>query len=344
MGSRRSSGGARSSPARRAAIVASIVAVLIAAPGAWVAQGQDDGSPLPTGDRPLLADPIPAPDGPPPPVDADGPPTVSVKRKGVRLDLWVPAEPLESGAWVPALLRVTNVGKTPILVYGYPDAMLCGNPTASGIDLTGLWDPGVGWEGNAAVFKAAFLARAPGRLGMGAATDDEGGLCLDVGLPAGRMPAGASFEMPLATWLRYLWRDQPLPAGTAEVASRFTFTRPSRKPGLRRATIEVRAPITVAGVDVSYPSPQAIVDAALAQPEFYEWIGTRRFDEEWSPSGHGIEAPEDSSFAEIDPQGGPAPEDTVEIGAFAEGSAPGNWGRVTIDPWDGSVEEVEITG
>jgi hypothetical protein len=59
---------------------------------------------------------------------------------------------------------------------------------------------------------------------------------------------------------------------------------------------------------------------------------------------YGIEPPRGSTFAEVDPMGGPAPDETVEIGAFAEGTGPGNWGRVVIDPWDASVEEVVITG
>jgi hypothetical protein len=144
------------------------------------------------------------------------------------------------------------------------------------------------------------------------------------------------------TWVRYPWRDQPLPAGTASVGYRFWFHRSAPGRGGRETSLEVRAPLAIAGTDVAYPSPQTLIDAALAQPEFLAWIETRDFVEEWNPYVEGIEPPRGMTFAEIDPLGGPAPEETVGIGAFAQGSEPGSFGSVIIDPWDASVEEVII--
>ena len=43
----------------------------------------------------------------------------------MRLDLWVPTEPVPSGAWMSTILRVTNVGEVPVWVYGYPDNLPC---------------------------------------------------------------------------------------------------------------------------------------------------------------------------------------------------------------------------
>jgi hypothetical protein len=106
--------------------------------------------------------------------------------------------------------------------------------------------------------------------------------------------------------------------------------------------VEVRAPLAIAGTEVAYPSPQALIDAALAQPEFLAWIETRDFGQDWNGYIVGIEPPRGMTFAEVDPLGGPAPEETVEIRAFAQGSAPGTYGNVIIDPWDASVEEVII--
>lgn len=339
----RRSGGLRRRPVRRDLVAAILVAaLLIAAPSPWVVRGQETPSPEPASDRPILAAPLPAPAGPAPAVSPEGPPTASVERHGVRLDLWIPTEPVSSGAWVSALLRVTNVGEAPIRVPGYPDNILCQSPISSRIDLGGLWSPGVDWSGNAGIFKAVVLDGGPATVSMDVVGLDPGAICLDVGLPAGRLRAGASFDLPLQAWVRYLWRDQPLPTGTASVASRFTFYRSAPGRAGRRTSIEVRAPLAIAGTDVAYPSPQALVDAALMQPEFLAWIETRDFGQEWSPAVNGIEPPRGLSFAEVDPLGGPAPDETVEIGAFAEGSVDDSWGRVIIDPWDASVEEVII--
>jgi hypothetical protein len=324
-----------------------VAALLVAASSPWVALGQGSPSPEPAIDRPILAAPLPVPAGPPPAVDSDGPPSASVERHGVRLDLWVPAEPVASGAWMSTLLRVTNVGEVPVWVYGYPDNIPCQLPIVGGIDLRDLWAPGVEWSGNAGIFKAAVLgAGSPASLGSESAAVDPDATCLDVGLPAGRMRPGASFELPLEAWVRYLWRDQPLPTGIASVGYRLTFYRsdPDRHSGedRRRTFVEVRAPLAIAGTDVAYPSPQELVDAALAQPEFLAWIETRDFGQDWNPYVEGIEPPRGMTFAEIDPLGGPAPEETVGIGAFAQGTAPGSFGSVIIDPWDASVEEVII--
>lgn len=256
------------------------------------------------------------------------------------MELWAPADPTENGDWVSARIRVTNVGRTPIKVSGYPDNLACQSPVASWIDLTGLWDAGRTWEGNAEAFRRAYLAEGPSIIDVEVMPDGSEAACLDIGRPDGKLAAGASFEVPLATWVRYLWRDQPLPSGTAELVSTFRFNRPSRQPGQRRASIELRVPLEIAGADVSYPSPQELVDTALDQPGFLAWIETRRFDKSWNPSSHRLA----EGFGQSEFAGGPAPMDTIQVGAFADGLVPENWGRVTIDPWDGSVRAVDITG
>lgn len=346
--SSRRSGGSRQRALRRDLMATiAVAALLVAASSPWVALGQGTPSPEPAIDRPILAAPLPVPAEPAPLVSPEGPPTASVERHGVRLDLWVPAGPVASGAWMSALLRVTNVGEAPVWVYGYPDNIPCQSPILGGIDLRDLWAPGVAWSGNAGIFKAAVLgAGSPASLGSEFAVVDPDAVCLDDGMPAGRMRPGSSFELPLEAWVRYPWRDQPLPAGTASVGYRLTFYRsdPDRHSGedRRRTFVEVRAPLAIAGTDVAYPSPQALVDAALAQPEFLAWIETRDFGQDWNPAVNGIEPPRGSTFAEVDPTGGPAPQETVEIGAFAEGSVDDSYGRVIVDPWDASVEEVII--
>jgi len=242
------------------------------------------------------------------------------------------------------LLRVTNVGDAPVRVPGYPGAIQCEPPILGGIDLRDLWAPGVAWSGNAGIFKAAALgAGSPARPGTEIVVDPDATCRYDVPY-AGLMRQGASFDLPFQAWVRYPWRDQPLPTGTASVGYRFTFYREGRSRGddRRRTFVEVRAPLVIAGPDVAYPSPQTLVDAALAQPEFLAWIETRDFGQDWNPYVEGIEPPRGMTFAEIDPLGGPAPEETVGIGAFAQGTAPGSFGSVIIDPWDASVEDVII--
>jgi hypothetical protein len=262
----------------------------------------------------------------------------------MRLDLWVPAEPVASGAWISVLLRVTNVGEAPVWVPGYPSSIRCEPPILGGIDLRDLWAPGVDWGGNAGIFKAAALGGgSPASIGTEAVVAPDAPCRYPVPFE-GRMRPGASVDLPLQAWVRYPWRDQPLPAGTASVGYRLTFYRSDQGEGRvgRRSFVAVRAPLAIAGTDVAYPSPQALIDAALAQPEFLAWIETRDFGQDWNPYVEGIEPPRGMTFAEVDPLGGPAPEETVRIGAFAEGTAPGSFGGVIIDPWDASVEEVII--
>jgi hypothetical protein len=322
-----------------------VVTLLVAASSPSVAQAQGSPSPDPAILRPILAAPLPMPATPPPLIDPDGPPSASVERHGVRLDLWVPAEPVPSGAWTSTLLRVTNVGEVPVWVPGYPDNLPCQLPIQGGVDLRDLWAPGVEWSGNAGIFKAAALgAGSSASAGTEIAGRDRDGTCLDVGLPAGRLRPGASFDVTFQTWVRYPWRDQHLPTGTASEGYRLTFYRSNHGEGRegRRTFVEVRAPLAIAGTDVTYPSPQSLIDTALGQPEFLAWIETRDFGQDWSGYVEGIEPPRGMTFAEVAPLAGPAPEDTVEIRAFAEGSAPGTYGNVTIDPWDASVVEVVI--
>ena len=344
----RRSGGSGQRPLRRDLMAAIAVALLlVAAASPWVAQAQETPSPVPASDRPILAPPLPVPAGPPPAVDSDGPPSASVERHGVRLDMWVPSQPVLSGAWMSTLLRVSNVGKVPVWVYGYPDNIPCQLPILGGIDLRDLWAPGVDWTGNAGIFKAAALgAGSPASPGADIAGRDPDATCLDVGLPAGRMRPGASFDLTFQTWVRYPWRDQHLPTGTASVGYGLGFYRsnPDRHSAedRRRSFVEVRAPLAIAGTDVAYPSPQTLIDAALAQPEFLAWIETRDLGQDWNAYVEGIDPPRGMTFAEVDPLGGPAPEETVEIRAFAQGGAPGTYGKVIIDPWDASVEEVII--
>jgi len=240
----------------RASAVAACLALLVA--GSVVAAEPGESPVLGPGDpggRPVLAAALPMPDGPIPPIDTSRPPDATIEKRGVRMETWVPTEPIPSGAWLPAVVRVTNAGDTPIRHDGDTKNWPYRLPTSTVLDLTGLHDPGRAWDGNAERFKQRFLeSQAIARLIMERQPSGDGDEFPDYGIQR-RLRPGTSFELPVVVVPRYAWRDQPLPGGTASVDATFCFRRPSAKAGRREPCLRTSAPVTIAGEPVEYPGP-----------------------------------------------------------------------------------------
>jgi hypothetical protein len=292
-----------------------------------------------------LAQALAPPDGQPPELDTARPPDVVAEQRGVRLELWVPQEPVVAGGWLPALVRVTNGGRSRVWHSGDIRNLACKNPTWTEVNIAGLFDPGQTWTGNAAAFKEEVLgSHSAGRLVMSATpSDSNDDACLDFGVEQPLRP-GASFEVPSAVWLHYPWRDQPLPGGSTTVAARYQFWPRALARG-EPILLEVSAPVTIAGVPVEYASPQTIADAVLADPAFMAYLERCDLTTDWNTTLQGI-FPEDEevTFAELGYEGGPAPIETVTLSLFADCPPPGSWAQAYIDPWLGSLESVLILG
>lgn len=86
-----------------------------------------------------------------------------------------------------------------------------------------------------------------------------------------------------------------------------------------------------------WPSPGQLVDAALEDPFFGDWIARQAPPREWSnttfhTSQHWI-------YTEPVGYEGAAPDGTVHLGLFAGSWSPvvGWYGQVLLDPWTGTV-------
>jgi len=193
------------------------------------ASSVDAPSPSPPADeprahaRPILAPPLERPAGPPPRLDTERRPDEVVRKKGVKLELWVPQEPVTVGAWLPAVIRVTNTGRRTLVHHGSVRGD-CSPPATTRLDIAPLFDGGVAQSGSAAKLKRLAGSDWPLRMGMLQEYPDEDYACLDIGITE-RLRPGTSFERALAIWPRYVSRDQPIPGGAASVIATYHFRR-----------------------------------------------------------------------------------------------------------------------
>ncbi|MFV2064073.1 MAG: hypothetical protein ACC726_11260 [Chloroflexota bacterium] len=238
---------------------------------------------------------------------------------------------------------MTNTGDSPIRHDGDTKGWPYSLPTSTVLDLTGVHDPGIAWDGNAGRFKQRFLeSQTIARLIMEQQPSGDGGEFPDYddefpdyGIRR-RLRPGASFQLPVVTVPRYVWRDQPLPGGTASVDATFCFRRPSAKAGRREACLRSSAPVTIEGEPVEYPGPAEIVDAALSDPEFRGWVGSRKPNAGFDINVAGI-FPDDHevTFWDLGYMGGPAPAETIWIRTTARGASPTSASiEIELDPWD----------
>ncbi|MFV2064074.1 MAG: hypothetical protein ACC726_11265 [Chloroflexota bacterium] len=82
----------------RASVVAACLTLLVA--GSVAAAEPEESIGIDAGDaggRPVLAAALPMPHGPIPPIDTSRPPDATIEKRGVRMETWVPTEPIPSG-------------------------------------------------------------------------------------------------------------------------------------------------------------------------------------------------------------------------------------------------------
>ncbi len=193
-----------------------------------------------------------------------GTPTVSTKKDGLKLELWVRDETLRPGQWLLAHLRVSNVGDRTIRHNGNFEDLDCA-PISTRADTTDLFDPGRTWTGAAATYKERFFRDGLlTRTGFWIPRYARGNGCGDVG-QAGRLRPGDVEDIPLAGMPRYWLRDQPLPPGSIHLTVGFDGNR-------RQDRVSVSTDVELDGDPVDYASPGEIVDAALSTPGFVETL------------------------------------------------------------------------
>jgi hypothetical protein len=330
--------------------LASLVITTAALPSTAAAPSASPGSPsvsvAPGGGRPVLDAPVRYPIGPPPLLDTSGRPSATARRHGIRLDMWFPRTPVRMGEWLPLTIRVTNTGSRPLGLEGDPDGQECTDPTsAARLMVADLFEPESGLTGNAAAFEREILTRwVPGALSFRHQTrPSDGAACTRQALMRELAP-GASFEIASAVVPAFLWRDQPLPSGTARVIATFEGRRPASPDG-EPFLLKGTATVAIEGGPVAYPSPQAFARAITTDPRVAAFLGTRDLSRDWNMTQQGIVAdPEDDEdqvhFADIGYAGGVAPDETVRVSISAVGATPDTYLELLVDPWDLSVEVV----
>ena len=305
---------------RRATFVTALALVLtIPASGREAETVAPSTSPAPSADaaapEPVLTDDaFPYPHLPPPtevPLPAalqpEGRPDASTTRHGVRVELWLSSPIAEPGEWMQAVVRTTNLRRTP--AWSTPGE--CGGSTTGvGIDARLDIPTGVEQEGNAAEFKRRAVRKGQVR---GAGFDERkdvlrwvtgsvsnGGIwgfveCLGPLEPRRLGPRASvterfawypasSFDEDDGVWYQPLW------PGTATVTASWRFLGRGAKPRaavwseLWRNTRRIQATmdIEIAGDGPGTPSIAELVDAALAEPRFGAWVDGDPSRESWT--------------------------------------------------------------
>ena len=287
---------------RRAGYLATalvLVATITAGPAA-LAQSPS-ASPTPSADTAPAASitptasPFPWPTLPPPsevPVgerfEPDGPPDATKTRHGVRVELWLSSASVAPGEWVQALVRTTNLRDTPAWSW----SGVCGDSaTRLDVVLGDIIPPGEAQDGNAAVFKEQALrwqdvdAFTPWRyLDDRASTVpglDARGVHAHVGSAEAQRRRLQGRAIRLVS--RHSFDDevwfQPLYPGPVEVTVSWPYLSRGERPELsvrkaQRAVkpIKATAQLEIAGDGPGTPSLPELIDIALAEPEFRDWV------------------------------------------------------------------------
>jgi hypothetical protein len=299
-------------------------------------------SPAPEPSRPLLAPPLPGPAGTPARVRTERRPNAVVEQDGVRLELWTARDPVSVGAWLPAAVRVTNTGDAPIRHVGSARQPACDDPTRAWVDTAGLWEPvPLTTSSQAAVGAADALLAELTQIPLGVVGDGRSLRgCRQEGTTEALAP-GASFTVPLATWVRHAFRDQPLPSGTVDVVASYRFTRGGGDP----VTVSATAPVELRGEPVGYASPRTIVAAVVAEPAIAAGLASVPLEGgtdccDLTDRAGVMDAPGGHTFTELGYAGGPAPVETVGVSIATEGAVL----RARLDPWTGTVTSVGVDG
>lgn len=294
------------------------------------------------------------------PFQPTGAPDATARRHGVVVETWLSASSAAPGDYVQVVVRATNTRNDPAwTVLGE-----CGQPsTEVAADLSSLVRPGIEQGGRAAWFKRRAV-RASGV--MGASFDR-----WIPGLPfIGTVRASAASEcvgVEHPSWIklrprrtleeRFVWypgwatageRWQPLPPGTVPVTTTWSYAGHGRGFQRRRDTEPVTpivstASLQLTGPDPGLPSFPELVDSALADPRFGEWVRTSKAgDALWVDSWPGPSYP---SHQHLESLAGKAQNGIVVLW-LQRGAPHGDikpwFGEALVDPWTGHVVDVVI--
>lgn len=289
--------------------------------------------------RPWLAASLPDPSGRPSVERIDRAADAFTTRHGVLLELWAPGEPIVSGGWAGATVRVTNLGRSAIHFSEDIGDWSCG-PVSIRLPLGPLFGDVVPHSGNARLFADAVMDSV-GTRRMVTYLPDGSHPCADYA-KEGTLGPGASFRLRVAAPAIDQWRAQPLPSGTTIIRAELQFWRsgPGGNETQRRGLV-VDAPIRVSGPEVQRAGPAATVESMLAVPAFVAWLATRDLTTDWNLTMSLSPGLSEDAQPFL---GGSAPEDRMTIGLSAEGSAPGSLWSFEIDPWTGTVISSELLG
>ena len=291
------------------------------------------------GADPPLRDPVVATGGKVP-VDHHRAPDARAEQDGVVLELWLPQDAIGPGDWLAAHLRITNTRATTISVD-------C--PPAHTRALTHrLFDPGRRWWSRAAAFKRAILGETwVGSVPFGSernGVECPGSVGLEFNVRPGERLEYDTFALP-----RALAGDQPLPAGMLPVRAELRYDLGQGR--RREPSLAVQTSVRLEGPDWPWATSVEMVDAALGDPNFAEWIATRNQPAWWGDAevdlirgdGRGrdrLGVGEWPDFGFI----GPAPDGTLILSLTAGPPSADGWtlGRVLVDPWTATVLGVDI--
>lgn len=293
-----------------------------------------------------------------------GRPDASTTRHGIRVELWLSSRTVTPGAWLEALVRTTNLRKTPAF------AMSGGcrqSATSVALDLRPEVPPGQAQTGNAAAFKEKVLRRGlRTHAGFGKRKDILRWVTSAASIGAGR----AFVECPFApvprrlhpgssVTERFAWypvgsfEDDPwsqlLWPGPGTVTASWPFlsrgeppTASPRRMGQMVKPIGASTTIEVTGDGPSRPSLPELIDIALADPRVRAWVDDDPTRKSWrgvSVDGWSGPTYEHNMLLE-DLAGAPATGVlTLELGRVIDGQS--QRGVVTLDPWTGEVLQVE---
>jgi hypothetical protein len=294
--------------------------------------------------------------------EPDGPPDATKTRHGVRVELWLSSASVAPGEWVQALVRTTNLRDTPVWSW----SGVCGDSaTRLDVDLGDIIPPGEAQDGNAAVFKEQALrwqdvdAFTPWRYLDDLASTGSGWMlveCMPMSGPL-KLNAGASKDERFAWYPAHSFDDevwfQPLYPGPVEVTVSWPYLSRGERPELsvrkaQRAVkpIKVTAQLEIAGDGPGTPSLPELIDIALAEPEFRDWVDKKPSRTKFcrdciSVVGWPGPTYEDHSWLKDVPS---APPTGVLTVGLAQGGVFGTRGIVSMDPWTGEVLDVRLRG
>jgi hypothetical protein len=292
--------------------------------------------------------------------DPNAAPAASARRQGVVVEMWLSAPSVGQGEYVQAIVRATNTRSDPVwMALGE-----CGDPaTTVDVDLSSIVRPGLPQTGLAAGYKrravrASGVRTASFERWRRSGPQDHGiqvsalAECTGVEDPAASLRevgSGATIEE------RFLWypgwdvlggRWQPLPPGFVPVTVAWYYAGHGRQATPGGETRPVRAIVAttdleLTGTDATAPSVPELVDSALADPRFGDWVRARPADGRQWVTVIGWPGPTYPSHQHLDTLAGRAPNGIVVLGLQQKVSGSDQRiGAALVDPWTAEVVDV----